>query len=145
MSITPDTTHWKVEGATSNTRYFVVEERILAGVPPPGSIDDAGTARQNLEFQHGYFRKTKPGVVVIFFDHLVSQDKGARAVYQTEADAAVLLATALVGGNLLSRAMGSFFMGLSKPKIPVKMFRTLDEAVVWAHERIATVDKERGT
>lgn len=145
MTTTPDTSRWTPLGETANTRYFVIEERILAGVPPEGSIDDARTARENIGFQHDYFRKTKPGVVVIFFDNLVSQDKGARSVYQTEGDPSVLLGSALVGGNLLSRAMGSFFMGLSKPRVPVKMFSMADEAVAWARERITAADKERGT
>lgn len=144
MSTTPDTSRWKPVGETTNTRYFLVEERVLAGVPPPGASDDAKTARENIDFQQDYFKKHEPGVIIVFFDNLVSQDKGARSVYQTYGDPKVLLGTALVGGNLLSRAMGSFFMGLSKPKVAVKMFRTLEEAVVWAHERIAT-DKERGT
>ena len=144
MSTTPDTRGWKSVGETSNTRYFLVEERVLAGVPPPGSIDDAKSARENIDFQQDYFRKHQPGVIIVFFDNLVSQDKGARSVYQTHGDPKLLLGTALVGGNLLSRAMGSFFMGLSKPKVAVKMFRTLDEAVVWAHERIGT-EKEQGT
>jgi hypothetical protein len=145
VSTTPDTARWESVGETSNTRYFLVEERVLAGVPPAGSVDDARSARENIDFQQGYFRKNKPGVVIIFFDNLVSQDKGARAVYQTQGDPTVLVGTALVGGNLLSRAMGSFFMGLSKPKVAVKMFPSLDEAVVWAHQRIAMTDKERGT
>lgn len=144
MSTTPDTSRWKPVGETSNTRYFLVEERVLAGLPAPGSADDAKTARENIDFQQDYFEKSRPGVIIIFFDNLVSQDKGARSVYQTRGDPKLLLGTALVGGNLLSRAMGSFFMGLSKPKVAVKMFRTLDEAVVWAHERMAT-EKESGT
>jgi hypothetical protein len=144
LSTSPDTSRWKPVGQTSNTRYFLVEERVLAGVPPPGSVDDAKNARENIDFQQDYFEKSRAGVTIIFFDNLVSQDKGARAVYQTRGDPNFLLGTALVGGNLLSRAMGSFFMGLSKPRVAVKMFRALDEAVVWARERIAT-DKEGGT
>jgi hypothetical protein len=140
VSSTPNTSGWEAAGETSNTRYFVVEDRILAGVPPPGAVDDAASARANITFQQGYFRKTAPGVVIIFFDNLVSQDKGARGVYQTEGDPAVLLGTALVGGSLLSRAMGSFFMGLSKPKVAVKMFADVDAAIVWARMRI----KEQG-
>lgn len=145
MSTTPNTSGWTLEAESSNTRYFALEPGVLVGVPAPGSVDDTASARANLAIQLGYFRKTKPGAVIVFFDNLVSQDKGARGVYQTEADPDLMLGTALVGGSLLSRAMGSFFMGLSKPKIPVKMFATLDEALIWAHERIALKEKERRT
>jgi hypothetical protein len=138
MSSGPNTSRWEPAGETSNTRYFLVEDRILAGVPNPGSIDDTASARANIQLQQAYFRKNGAGVVIIFFDNLVSQDKGARGVYQAEGDPAVLLGTALVGGSLLSRAMGSFFMGLSKPKVAVKMFANVDEALVWARTRINT-------
>jgi hypothetical protein len=140
VSVTPNTAGWKDLGKSSNTQYYEVAEHILAGLPPPGSIDDTASARANITYQLDYFRKNGPGVVVIFFDNLVSQDKGARAVYQTEADPALMLGTALVGGSLLSRAMGSFFMGLSKPRVAVKMFANLDEALIWARMRI----KEQG-
>ena len=69
---------------------------------------------------------------------MASQDKEARRVYQSEPEPALMLGSALVGGSLLSRAMGSFFLGLSRPKIPVKMFATLDEAMVWAKKILPT-------
>ncbi|AKV00587.1 hypothetical protein AKJ09_07250 [Labilithrix luteola] len=141
----PNTAGWKHIGDSSNTRYFAVAERILGGVPLPGSKDDGATAEENVVFQNGYFRTSKPGVVVIFFDNLASQDKDARRVYQTRPDPNVLLGTALVGGSLLSRAMGSFFLGLSKPKVPVKMFKNLDEARAWASELIAANRQEQTT
>ncbi len=142
MSKLPDISRWKPLGERANTRYYVVEERVLAAVPRIGSVDTESTARANMAFQHAHFQETAPGVILIFFDNLVSQDKGARAVYQNEANPSLLLATALVGGNLLSRAMGSFFMGLSKPRMPVKMFGTTEEAIDWARERIAVNERE---
>lgn len=142
MSV-PSTAGWKHVGDSSNTRYFAVAERILGGVPLPGSKDDRASAEENVVFQNGYFRTSQPGVVVIFFDNLASQDKDARRVYQTMPDAKWMLGTALVGGSLLSRAMGSFFLGLSKPRIPVKMFKNLDDAKVWASELIAATPLER--
>ncbi len=141
MSVTPNTAGWEVVGETSNTRYFAVEDHVLVGLPPPGSVDDATSARANIAFQIDYFRKNGPGVAIIFFDNLVSQDKGARGVYQSDADPVLMLGSGLVGGSLLSRAMGSFFMGLSKPKVAVKMFANLDEALVWARGRIQGTGK----
>lgn len=133
----PDASLWSPTGETINTRYFAIEPGILAALPFPGAKDDEESARQNIEFQLGYLRRTRAGVVIVFFDNMVSQDKGARSVYQTVPDPRVLVGTALVGGSLLSRAMGSFFMGLSKPKVPVKMFAAWEPALDWAHERMA--------
>ena len=31
----------------------------------------------------------------------------------------------------LSRAIGSFFIGLSKPPVPTRLFKSIDEALAW--------------
>jgi hypothetical protein len=139
----PNTAGWEHVGDTVNTRYFAIADGILGGVPRPGSVDDAATARENTLFQNAYFRASQPGVVAVFFDNLISQDKDARRIYQTMPDPTLLVGTALVGGTLLSRAMGSFFLGLSKPKVPVKMFGTLDDALDWARQIIAAGRREQ--
>jgi hypothetical protein len=35
---------------------------------------------------------------------------------------------------MLSRAIASFFLGLSRPRTPVRMFRAFDDALSWARE-----------
>ena len=72
---------------------------------------------------------------MIFFDNMVSQDKDARRAYQTDADPALMRGVALVGGSMLARAIGSFFLGISRPRVALKMFGTLEQARHWADER----------
>jgi hypothetical protein len=127
-----DTTRWKPIGESSNSQYFEIEKGLIAALPNHGAKDDLATARENVEFQHRYWREHGPGCVLVFFDRMVSQDKDARSVYQSGTDPSLMLGTALVGGSLLSRAMGSFFLGLSKPKTPLKMFGSVDDAIAWA-------------
>ena len=80
-----------------------------------------------------YFRAgSRPGCVVVFFDRMKGQDAGARRIYHREPDSKLLLGTALVGGTLLGRAMASFFLGLSKTQVPVKLFADLNDALSWA-------------
>lgn len=130
-----DTSRLKEVGASSNTRYYSIEEGVVLGIPHDGARDDEASARQNVEFQCSYFRDAgRGGVVVIDIDPLTSQDKGARRVYQAEPDPEHMRGTALVGGKLLARAIGSFFLGLSKPRIPIKMCADLDGALAWARE-----------
>lgn len=137
-----DTSGWKPIGESSNSRYFEIEKGLIAALPNPGARDDLASARNNLDFQHQYWRENGPGVVLVFFDAMVSQDKEARSVYQTGTDPALMLGTALVGGSLLSRAMGSFFLGLSKPKTPLKMFGSVGDALAWAHQLMTTTEKK---
>lgn len=128
-----DTSGWTFVGETRNTRYFWIEPGALAAVPHPGCIDSPELALENTLFQNDQLRKSDGGgVMVIFFDHMSSQDKETRRVYQSTPDQEVFHGAALVGGTLLARAMGSFFMGIAKPRIPTKMFPTVAEALVWA-------------
>ena len=131
--VEPDISSWKKLGATANTQYYEIEPGMLGAIRHPGSSDDARSARQNNVFQMEYFRGgSRPGCVVVFFDRMKGQDAGARRVYQREPDAKLLLGTALVGGSLLGRAMASFFLGLSKTHVPVKLFGDLHDALHWA-------------
>ena len=131
--VEPDITSWKKLGATANTQYYEIEPGILGAIPHQGTSDDEQTARQNNVFQMEYFRGGRlAGCVVVFFDRMKGQDAGARRVYQREPDSTLLLGTALVGGTLLGRAMASFFLGLSKTQVPVKLFGDLHEALHWA-------------
>ena len=136
-----DTSRWTLVGETANSRYFELEPGILAAVPHPGSKDDRATASENQRFQNEHWcSRGRGGVVLVFFDRMVSQDKDARRVYQYEPDVRYMRATLLIGGTLLSRAMGSFFLGLTRSRIPVKMFGTLDEALAQARQINAEAD-----
>ena len=105
-------------------------------------MDDGNTARENQAFQHDYFRRVGlRGVTVIVFDRMVSQDKDARRVYSTEADLTLFGAAALVSRSLLARAMVSFFMGLSRPRMPTRMFADIPGAIAWAHEHITAIEE----
>jgi hypothetical protein len=123
---------WKEVGSTSNTLYYVDQEGILLVLPHPRSHDTAATARENIDFQHRWFAThDDPPLLIIFFDRLASQDRAARKIYSEDTTSPWALGFALVGGSLLSRAMGSFFLGLSRTAIPLKFFPSITEARVW--------------
>jgi hypothetical protein len=134
VTVEVDISRWTLIGETANAKNYAVEPNVLAVVPNPGTHDTGTTARENMLAQAAYLRPLGGGVVVIFFDNLASQDKDARRVYQTESDPSWMRGTALIGGSMLSRAIASFFLGLSRPRTPVRMFGALDEALAWARE-----------
>ncbi|MEM6926527.1 MAG: hypothetical protein AAF602_06350 [Myxococcota bacterium] len=132
-------------GRTSNTDYYWLEDRVVVALPRPGSFDTGATARENVAFQVGTFRdRGTPGVVLVFFDRMTSQDVDARRVYATEIDREWLAGSALVGGTFLGRAMASFFMGLSRPKVPTRMFGTTEDALRWGRQLLAKVEPVAG-
>jgi hypothetical protein len=123
---------WKEVGSTSNTTYYVDDERVLLVLPHPKSHDTAATARENIDFQHAWFAATDdPPVLIIFFDRLASQDRAARKFYSQDTTSPWALGFALVGGSLLSRAMGSFFLGLARTAIPLRFFPSMADARPW--------------
>lgn len=129
-----DTSQWRPLGQTSNTQYYEVSADILLAVPNKGSRDDLASAQENQAFQSDHWRRSgHGGVVVVMIDQMVEQTKDARGVYQAS-DPALMRATVLVGGNLLGRAMAAFFLGISKPNIPIKMFAKLPDALDWARQ-----------
>jgi len=141
-----NTSAWRALGRTTNTAYYEIEPGILAAVPNQGAIDDKQTSAENVEFQDGHFRQLgRGGVVIIFFDRLSSQDKDARQTYGTKHDPKLLRGSALVGGTMLGRALISFFLGISKPQVPVKTFGALADAVAWARETNRIADGKEQT
>ncbi|MEN0062325.1 MAG: hypothetical protein AAGA48_09240 [Myxococcota bacterium] len=125
-------------GRTSNTDYYRLEEHIIVAMPRIGSFDTGETARENVSFQTNTFRSEgTPGVVVVFFDRMTGQDVDARRVYANEIDPQWLAGSALVGGTFLGRAMASFFMGLSRPRIPTRLFGKVEDAVRWGRKCLA--------
>lgn len=134
MTVDLDVSRWTLIGETRNARNFEVEPHVLAVVPHPGSHDTGSTARENIMAQAAHLRPQGGGVVMIFFDNLANQDKDARRVYQAESDPTWMRGTALIGGSMMSRAIGAFFLGLSRPRTPLRMFGSFDEALAWARE-----------
>ncbi len=130
-----DTSTWSPVGGTCNTDYFLVSDCLLAAVPHQGSRDDAASALENITFQNDFWDgRGSGGVVAVFFDRMVSQDKGARGVYQEKAHLGRIWGTALIGGTMLSRAMISFFLGLARPRLPIKPFHDIEGALAWAEK-----------
>jgi hypothetical protein len=140
--MTIDVSRWTLVERTANSIYYLVEQGVLAAVPNEGARDDMATARENVGFQNRYLAEHGGGVLVVFFDRMVSQDREARRIYQSTADPAVTLGSGFIGGTPLARAIASFSLGFAKQRVPVKMFPDLDEALVWARQ-VNRAAKER--
>lgn len=127
---------WRALASTSNTDYFVDHEGVLLALPHRGSHDTGATARENLVFQKDHYdRCDDPPIVAIFFDRMASQDRAARKTYSSDPTLQWSLGFALIGGSMLGRAMGSFFLGLSRPQAPTRMFADLATARPWIRAR----------
>lgn len=132
MSDTTPGTAPKPVGKTCNTDYTEIDPDILLVAPFPGSKDDGKSARENVDFQAAWAVKAgrRCGVVVVM-SSLTSQDGDARRIYAEGMNPQLFFGAALVVGNPLARAIGSFFMGLSRPLVDTRLFDTVDAATAW--------------
>jgi len=132
-----DTKNWTRFGQTANADFYQIDESILGVVPHEGCTDDEVTAKASIETQLVYLRpKNQKAGIIIFMDGIVQQTSGARNAYRDMPDPKHQACFALVGGTTFGRAVGSIFLGLSKPSVPTQMFATQQQAVDWCHEQV---------
>ncbi len=128
-----DFSHYKEIGKTTNTVVYIAESDpdIMIVVPRQGTIDTGKDARENVAYYQEYARTLgRPCGSVVIMSNMLSQDAEARRAY-TEIDPNLVYGGALVVQSSLSRALGSFFIGLTRPKVPTKLFDSVENAVEW--------------
>jgi hypothetical protein len=128
-----DFSHLKEIGHTTNTVVYIAESDpdILIVVPREGTMDTGTDARENVAYFHDHARAFgKPTASVVIMTNMLGQEPEARRAY-AEIDPTLLYAGALVVESALSRALGSFFVGLTRPKVPTKLFDSVENAVEW--------------
>jgi hypothetical protein len=132
-----ETENWIKFGQTANADFYQIDESTLAVVPFEGCTDDEHTAQASVETQKEYlFSKGQKAGCIIFMDGIAQQTAGARTAYRDLPDPKYQVCFALVGGTVFGRAVGSVFLGLSKPKVPTQMFATLEQAQAWCHAQV---------
>ncbi len=128
-----DFSHYKKIGETTNTEMYIAESDpdILIIVPREGTMDNSKDARENVAHYHEYARSLgRPCGSVVIMSNMLSQDAEARRAY-ADIDPSLIYGGALVVESALSRALGSFFIGLTRPKVPTKLFDTIEKGVEW--------------
>lgn len=128
-----DFSRYKKIGETTNTEVYIAESDpdILIIVPREGTKDNRTDACENVAYYHRYARSLgRPCGSLVMMSNMLSQDAEARREYNT-LDPALIYGGALVVSNALSRALGSFFIGLNRPRVPTKLFDTMENGLQW--------------
>jgi hypothetical protein len=128
-----DFSQYKQVGKTTNTITFTTESDpdILVIVPKEGTMDNAKDAQENVAFFYTYARALgRPTGNAVIMTNMLAQEAEARRAY-ANIDPQLVFAAALVVESALSRALGSFFIGLSRPIVPTKLFDSLESAIEW--------------
>jgi hypothetical protein len=128
-----DFSQYKEVGKTTNTVVYIAESDpdILIIVPREGTLDNGKDARENVAYYEEYARALgRPCSSLVIMSNMLSQDAEARRAY-TEIDPNLFYGGALMVESSLSRALGSFFIGLTRPKVPTKLFDSIENAMEW--------------
>lgn len=135
-----DINNWNKFGQTSNADFYEVSPGILAVVPFNKCTDNETTAKASVQTQLDYLRSKKQrAAIVIFMDNIIQQTAGARTVYRCMPEPTYQVCFALVGGTVFGRAVGSVFLGLSKPSVPTQMFGSFEQALEWCRLQVDKV------
>ena len=103
----------------------------IAWVPhvPSGLEDAIASIAAMTELTGG-----RPAPLMVDTTHAGPQDRAARMEYIHRQG--IVTAVALIVGNPLSRMMATFFINVSKPEVPVRLFEDEAQAVAWLKEHL---------
>ena len=119
-------------GSTPNSDYFIDDQDIIIVMPRPGTIDNPEIAQINVDFQVNYaIGVGKKCGMVVNLSNMLSQNADSRKIYSSGVTPEHFYGVALVTDNPLARAIGSFFIGLSRLPIPTSLFNSVENAIIW--------------
>jgi hypothetical protein len=138
MSVEPHP-DWKHIDKTSNADVYQVSEELIAIIPFPDSRDTEETARESLAAQNKHWTKLgHGGGVAIYMDPVIEQEGNARKVYMDESAVTGTACFALIAETDFSAGASAVFTGLARPAVPLRIFRSLEDAMPWIRETIET-------
>lgn len=62
--------------------------------------------------------------------------RGARTYYASEYAAQIASAVAIIIGSPVSKVLGNFYLGVSNPHLPTRLFSSEEQALEWLKEYI---------
>ena len=118
------------EVLTRTCRSWIDERGIIHSVAFPGSEETFEDAKENVAVTARLAGASKRPMLVDL-RQAKSMSREVRQYYAGAETQRVLVATALLIGSPLSRAIGNFFMGLNKPIVPTRLFNDEAAAIAW--------------
>lgn len=73
----------------------------------------------------------KKVLILVDINNVKHVPRESRMYYASKEAEKIFKAAALLVGTQMSRLLGSFFLGLNKPAMPVKLFTSEIEAIKW--------------
>jgi hypothetical protein len=101
---------------------------------PDGAEISIEDSLEELEIYQTTYCKDVKRPIVVDISNIKTVSKESRDIYSSEEMGKTISAAALIVSNPVSRILGNFYMGISKTRMPVRMFARTEEAKNWLKE-----------
>lgn len=119
---------------TKTAKIWICDEQIFHISCLPGSVHGLEEALENMEVFPAEVTKEELAVLADI-RHVKAIEREAREIYRSrEKYNMQVCALAILVGSPLSRAIGNFFIGLSRMPMPTRLFTSEADAVQWLKE-----------
>jgi hypothetical protein len=117
----------------AKSRLWLGDDGIVRIIWIPGADVTLEDAKETMA---SYLKINKGKRLPLFVDTktMKSLAREARRYYASEEAARVASAVAIIVGTPVSRVLGNFYLGLSNPHLPTRLFSSEDEALKWLKE-----------
>jgi len=114
---------------TSTADIWVGDDGILRVISHQGAVHGLQEARENMSAIPVDQKRPRP--LLVDMRHIGGIKREARELYRSPKANSNSTAMALLVDSALSRAIGNFFIGLSRMHIPTRVFNDPERALRW--------------
>lgn len=118
------------EETTRKARLWLGQDGVARVIWEPGAEVTLDDARETMA-AYLKINKGKRRPLLIDTKTMRSLAREARSYYAGEEAASVASAVAILVGTPVSRVLGNFYIGLSNPRLPSRLFTSEGEALKW--------------
>ena len=115
--------------------YYEVKDNILIATYKKGNRINLDIAKKIVE-DRLKFTGNKSMAVLVYNHGVLSMDKEARDYLSSAAGSQGLKAGAIILDSAFTSMLGNFFLSVSKPVIPAKLFTNVSQAIKWLQKFI---------
>lgn len=124
------------EIVTRVSRVWVGDDGIARVIHFPGVELTLADAQETMA---AYLKVSKGEKLPLLVDttEMKSMTRESRLYYASEETAQTGCAVAIIIGTPVSKVLGNFYIGLSKPHLPSRLFTSEEEALAWLRSFLA--------
>jgi len=116
---------------TSQGEVWMDEDGVLYQDYPPGTEINIEDSLGELSIYRSTYCKEVKRPIIVDLSNIKRVSKESRDMYSSEEMGDTISAAALIVSNPVSRILGNFYMGISKTRMPVRMFASSSDAKDW--------------